>query len=541
MKQFWHWALVIGVIFFAIRLMGFGLEMAEDEQIWAIPTVAPNGFQFQLIPHPPLAVFVYSLMGLFGSWRLLRFVPMLFSIGVFLLAMLYARRKYGDQAALFAGGILALSVWSVLASVQLDMDGAIIAFFGLAATYTFSRWVDEGKFIWLLGAGIVSGLGLLSKITFVLFLGSFALYSVWLALVEKRSVRSFVPSVMIYIIAVGMLGVVLALSSLFGWQFLSQTGAHASYYFSGLLSQDWLNVASILAQAVALASPLLIGLAVLAALKAERKDALAFIIIGVHIFFFLFVTTASFRPFERYWMPIIPLLAILGGKAIASWKLSSSELKRVARASFAGALLVGTVTLLVKPALLPLYPKDIYLGRLFSFEWNFLFPFHGASGPLAFFVPFWLVVFAFLAAVVCIAIALSKQARAALLIFLVIGIAYNVYASEELLLSLTTPNLNSVSREVVATALASPLHEPVILYQGTGHFEMVHRSIKFDRIWASEFSDESIAEKINGRTVLVVDFPSATRDSAMWRALSACAVQKSFIEKDYELGLVLSC
>ena len=542
MKKFFVTASIVLLIAIAIRLFGFGLEMAEDEQIWAISSVAPHGFQFSVIPHPPLAVFLYSIAGLFGNWRLLRSVPMLFFIGIFLITVLFARKRYGDEAAIVSGIILSISAWSILASVQIDMDGSIIALLGLASTFLFLEGLEKKSIKWLIAAGVVCGVGFLAKISFILFPLSFILYSMYLITIEKLPLKKLYKTAYVYISAAIVFGSYFIFTFIMGTNQLLLTESNASNYFTGFLSQNWINVVSILAQAIVLISPLLIGLFILSLLKRDKRDTMFLVIISVHAFFYLFVMTASYRPFERYWMPLIPFLAMLGGKTIVSYGIKK-ECKFVSFGVFAFVICAILLTKFANPSLYPLFPKDPYIFRMLTLDWNFLFPFHGASGPLGFFVPFWFIAFGFLAAAVILVVWLKKRTKAALVAFLILGVGYNVFISEEMLFSLSTPNVNSAARQVNTFIENENLSGTIFSYQATGYFKLKQQGKSPHLFFAVQYNNENIAKNLTKQpsAVVMVDFPSATKDSVMWKQLSSCTVVQKYEDKSYTHGYIFNC
>ena len=542
-SSFWKWIIIIGICFVIVRISSFWLALAEDEQVWVLSAMPPDRFQFAVIEHPPLTTFLYSIVGYLGSWRLLHIVPLLFSTGIFIFTILLARKYYGRNVALISGIFLTLSAWAVLAASQIDMDGSVVPFFGIASLWFFLEGIEKNSIKDYVLSGIILGIGFYAKNSLILFLIGYSAYKTWLFLFQKKKFMDLFPSITVYIAAFVVYALFPLYSYITGNPLFGIVQHHASEYFFQFFEQDFVNVLSILAQTLVLITPLLLLLFVYSILKWEKKDVIFIIIPMVYVLFYLFIATPSFRPFERYWMPAIPFMCILGAKAIDSWKLRKNEWISASIGSLAFFLGLVLLAVFLKPALLPLFPKEPYLARLFSFNWNFFFPFHGASGPLAFFIPFWSVPLAFVLCFISLAfVFFRKNARLAMIIFVSLAIGFNVFMVSELLFSPTGPNINKVSNEITDFALTHDLSPEIYAYQGTAHYLLNASNKHVIEFYAIDHTRKELFDEMKkGSTVLVVDFPSATRDSVMWKTLMSCKVEKKVIEKGYDLGYVFIC
>ena len=124
------------LIFLAIRLPGTSLPLHQDEYKWPL-IVNPANIGGD-IPHPPLSEFIYKSAGALVGYNVhFRFIPLLFATLNLTLFYFVLKKRFGKYVA-FVGAILfTLSYFSILASLMVDTDGAIMPFFFLLS------WVAE--------------------------------------------------------------------------------------------------------------------------------------------------------------------------------------------------------------------------------------------------------------------------------------------------------------------------------------------------------------------------------------------------------------
>ena len=167
-----RWLIIIFAIFIFTRFFGLGQFYHQDEYRWV--SIANSAIFGDLSsPHPPIMELSLSLAGRFFGYENLRVVPFVFSILNLWLVYLLARRlSGGKKAAYFAAGLFVVSVYSLIANLQIDIDGAILPFFVLLSYYFYLKiTVDKDKrFVWLFLAAIVGGF--LAKLSFLLFVAA---------------------------------------------------------------------------------------------------------------------------------------------------------------------------------------------------------------------------------------------------------------------------------------------------------------------------------------------------------------------------------
>ena len=197
--------IIIFVLAILIRTIGINDVMYNDEATRAI-AIKDSGFLGNLVGrdtgHPPLyswlAMPFTSVLGM--SNIAFRLIPLIFGALTMYLVFVIARRYFGDKAALWSIAIIGFSYYHILASVQITIDGSILAFFYLLTLYFFMRYsefdikdeltcgIGKAKIKinrWLPLAGIAFGFAMLTKVSAILVLPPIVIYS----LIKSRSVK----------------------------------------------------------------------------------------------------------------------------------------------------------------------------------------------------------------------------------------------------------------------------------------------------------------------------------------------------------------
>jgi len=178
---------LIVVVFIWTRFLGLGDIYHQDEYRWA--SIADPFFGNLESPHPPLTEYLYKATGKYLGFDYLRSVPIIFSFLNLLLLYFVVKRLTGKTAVgLIAVGLFTINIYSAIASLQIDIDGAILPFFVLLGFYSYLNLQEDTKSKKYLTLFIISLVGgFLTKLSFVLFLGTLVLHNF------KRFLRFLVP------------------------------------------------------------------------------------------------------------------------------------------------------------------------------------------------------------------------------------------------------------------------------------------------------------------------------------------------------------
>ena len=129
---------------------------------------------------PPVVAWVIALTtGLFGNaeWAVKLGAPVLYSLTAIVLYF-SARKLAGNKAGLYCGLIFMLMPLVAFNSLFITTDAPLLFFWALSF-YAFLNALETNQWRWWLGAALAGGLGLLSKLTFILLPVTFLLYAVF--------------------------------------------------------------------------------------------------------------------------------------------------------------------------------------------------------------------------------------------------------------------------------------------------------------------------------------------------------------------------
>lgn len=129
---------------------------------------------------PPVVAWVIALTtGVFGNaeWAVKLGAPLLYSLTAIIL-FFSGRKLAGDKAGLYSGLIFLMMPLVAFNSLFITTDAPLLFFWALSF-YAFLRALDDNQWRWWLTAALAGGLGLLSKLTFILLPVTFLLYAVF--------------------------------------------------------------------------------------------------------------------------------------------------------------------------------------------------------------------------------------------------------------------------------------------------------------------------------------------------------------------------
>ncbi len=548
-----------------IRLLGFGQALYTDEAHYA-NIQAYFGSQYyiehglnamqkglsdqyfaekfntnpSISHHPPLSMALWAVSTfVFGDNTFaFRLVPLMFGIISIFLIYLLAKEMYGEKAGIISAAIAALAFYHILASLLVDVHGAIQFTFFIAAVYFFVKHEKTGKTRELIYSGALAGVALLNAYTGAFLFVMLSVYS----LIKDRKVITTAKTI------IKLSAVAAAVYSLF---------PIASFIFNKDLFLRTLLGAGILDLNINLrflvflfiwVGPLLLGLAALSLLRKKKEDLLFWVWIVVAALFNIFsYPNASL---DRYFMVAIPAFIILAGRFLSEANLKSRHI-------YAGGIIFlafYTFLLFLNLDKVQYLGHDLgsYISLASSLKWNFFFPITGPVGP-TFGVSFSSIaysllisgIFAFAAATFVI-LKRPRLAKWALTIFIATSLAFNFLLVEEYLVHATHPNMSKT------------YYESVDYYEGMQQQDTLmpdkvytnNRALFFylDKTGLNLFSyteetDQSTKQLIEqgNLTVMLFNFPKIPEDEPIWQYLNSCKLEKTFYDKGQETGYVYVC
>jgi hypothetical protein len=277
-----------------------------------------------------------------------------------------------------------------------------------------------------------------------------------------------------------------------------------------------------------------------------RKDLRLFhIFIGLGLIFYLIIFDFSIGALDRYLQfLVIPLCVITG-------VMMSSVFEKYQRKISKSIVCIGTILValffslqFINNFVPPLYPKTEWLNRIFSLQWNFLYPFSGGSGPLGFYLSWLFVGGLWILGLILVGFFFWKKnwQRETLIVFLVLFGVYSLTFDQEYLFGQINGSAPTLVSQATAFIKKSPDIKSVMVYNDNGGWNIRELGKYYKRIYAVpdfEKGYESIFNDFEGH-ILYVNIPRISDSSLYAKYFNSCSVIFSSTDK-YITGKVLSC
>ncbi len=536
----------ISLIFLVLRVPGLHNLYHQDEYKWPI-IVNPALTEPGGIPHPPVGEFIYRELGALVGYDNFRTIPLIFSfINLFLL--FYLAKMVGDRRnAFWSVFFFAISFYSVLASLMVDTDGAIMPTFLLVAfigyyklretNFQFSlRDFQKSKWFMLMILGLV--LGFFVKASFVIGIGALGLDFAF----EKKIFSDRRKILRYFFFALGgaiALVLLLLFAKLLFPFFKLEASVKYWEHFFRFADRGWLQTFIQFAKSIMYLSPLLL----LPALFLDRqmiskyRPFIFFILLG--LVFYLLIFDFSSGALDRYFQYLIlPATVIVGAVFGKYFNSDSGELNKADIFSVS-VISLAVFSLQFFGHFVPsLYPKTEWLSRIFSLKWNFLFPFTGGSGPSGFYVSFLFIALLWICSAVFVVSALKiKEAkRKAIFCLLVLGILYNGVFVEEYLWGKINGSPYHLFDGVKTYLSEHKDIKNVVVYNDIGGYEVQQMGKYARRLYATPQFEESYKQYFQNFSghILYIDIPKIEAQSFYAKYFSFC--QTIYSARDREIS-----
>ena len=474
---------------------------------------------------------------LFG-YNNLRALSAFFALLNLILVYFVSKKLGGTKGiALFTAFLFAFNCYSLIAGLQLDIDGALMPFFVLLAYNAYLR-LDDNKRLW--GAILIIALigGFLSKLSFVIFLSALIIDYYF----AHKNEPNFQFKRILAFVGSGV-GVALFLSAVF--YVISPDRFHniVSYAYVrafgnfNFASRAYMDLIFKIVKSIVFLSPILALPVVYAACKPDffKKYRLLFIYLALSFLFYAVIFNFSTLTIEKYFMFMIAPAAIIAGEVLFPFLIS---LKNKATYPFvmitAGLGTIAAKLIVSLPHdVLPLNPKIAYFEHFKHLDLKFLIPFTGGSGPIGFYFSA-LFIFCFWAVVaVCLAGHYFRPHwQTWMRIALIVGLIYNGFFVAEFLYGSTYGSVPVIAKESVDYINQNPSIHQVITYYDIAPYDLRLSGKYFSRFYTAPTRDYT-AKLTNFRGYyMVVDFPAIGKDTLYWHLLERCPIIKQFDDKE---------
>lgn len=525
-------------VFVALRVFGVHLPYHQDEwkNVSASKTVAGAGSFFA---HPPLMQMIFVAGNFIFGEDYMRVLPLLFSIVSLFLLYFVIRNRLGKKEALWSAVLFSICFYNILGSLSPDVDGAILPFLFLVAVFAYDKFLSvfgtrkSWKWLLLLFTALLAGF--LIKLSFVLVVWAIFIDYLW-GRHKNMGRREIILSVL------GIFGFGLAyVALLYGIKFvypafdMSIMMGHAKQFTEE--GRSWMQIFVQGLKAIYYLSPLMIVPVFFINKDIFRKTRIFFIYLILGFIFYFVLFDFSRGALDKYIMFAIVPLSVICGSIFANIFSNSNllKLKNINRFIVLGVILSGFLLFLnfTPHSIVPLYPKTEWFGKVVHFEWDFLNPFHGGSGPLGFYVSFLFIALSFIVSSVLGIMGLVKREWRIWVcaVLIAIGISYNLVFAEEFLFGKINGSAPKVLREAVYFIDNSPEIKNVLTYNDIGAYDLSKIKKYAGRIYATPQSEDGYRKKFaehienNGGYFLVVDIPHINPKSFYGEFFAKCKVE----------------
>jgi hypothetical protein len=344
----------IGTFLRCWQLSALGFN--SDEAVYAgqAASIAGKAAYLPYFPifraHPLLFQSLLSLPYRFGVADVVgRILAAAFGVATLVITYQLGKLLYGRRAGIVAMALLALMPYHVTVSRQVLLDAPMV-FFATAALYALVRYCSHHGARWLVVAGALMGLAILTKETAVVLFGGVYCFFVLNQTVKLRLKRSVQAMAIAGVIAVAfpltlrLAGATRSGGNYLAWQLFRRANHPIDFYVTSLPM---------------VIGPLVLALAVLG-LMLDRKqltwrEGLLVSWCAVPIVFFTLMPIKGFQ----YLLPLAPALAVLAARALTSVEIWSRLTRRIPQWRTAlqnGAVVLTALTLMV-PAWLAVQPS----------------------------------------------------------------------------------------------------------------------------------------------------------------------------------------
>jgi len=526
--------LLLVLLFIATRFLGLDQLYHQDEYRW-VSQVYMAEFGEVDSPHPPIMQGILSLSGKVFGYDNLRMLPFIFGILNLLLIYALSRKITGNKKiAYLAVGLYTVSVYGLIANLMLDIDGAVLPFFVLLTYYFYIRTVKDGdkKFILPLATVIITGL--LTKLSFMIFVGALAIEYLW-ALYDKGK---FTHEIKRAGLILGVSGVFIAgLYLLYG-----KTDPRFVEYFTNFkifnfASRAYFELFLRMFKFFIWLSPFLFLPVVYGLFRKDLfiKYRIWYIYTLFNFLFYLVIFDFARLPIERYFMFIIAPAVIISGHVIYS--LLSGLDKRRFLFSILGFAVFLAFTLLISYDVVPLNPKEAYVQKVKDLDFNFLIPMTGGSGPIGFYVSAQFVLWVWVVGFLWL---LFNKKKMAVAFFIVFGVGYNLLLSSENLTGAFYGNVNNITKASVERVISDQEINDVVTYYDAGVYYLKIADKYTGRFYTAPSRDYSQRLTYHGGHYMIVDFPAIDKNSLYWKLISRCEIAQKFTDK-YVDSYIFDC
>lgn len=483
------------------------------------------------IPHPPIGEFLYRQAGFLIGYDNFRIVPFVFGLLNLFLLFYLSKIIFNSKTALWITGLFTISFYSLLASLMVDTDGAIMPFFLLLSSIAYYKIriqnfsLSKQSYKWLVLLLISVVCGFLVKVSFFLVPTSLALDF----LIQKRvfSNNKLLLKYLLYGLGVVVFFAVILFLAKTIFPFFDLSKAIKYWeHFANFSNRGWGQTSIQFIKALFYLSPLLV-ITPFVADKEILKDTRPFVLfVALGLIFYILLFDFSIGALDRYFQFLIVPLCIISGAVLSKYIEYKKDYRLICPIIISVAIFLLQFLYHFVPSL---HPKSEWINRIMSLKWNFLYPFSGGSGPLGFYISFAFIgLFWVSSFILFLAFLKNRNLKGFVLLgLLVFGLFYNIVFIQEYLFGKINGYAPALVRDATEFIKNNPDIKKVVVYNDNGGDE-IRKTGKYEkRLYTSpQFDVKQKVETINNFSghYLEIDIPPIDPKSVYREYLDSCVL-----------------
>lgn len=524
--------LILIAIFLFFRLIDIDRTLSQDEILPKCTFLCldfPGNFLGDY-GQPPLWQLPNSILASIlgtSNW-VFRVIPLAASIATTILLMLYLRKRFGAEYALLGLMLLAFFPWQINTSNQV-LQTSLLTLFMISSVFFAEKFVEKRKKFDLLAAGVLSAMAMLTMFIAVIAPMAICMYIIFS---QNTSITERIRHSLIYCgVTAGLFAAVLAFVHYIYPLALTSSIAHTQD-LGGFFKIPVLGLTSLFILFLWFGPiSLLFLLVLLTRTKIRSFPAdIHLLYLLSSLFIFLVFNSDQGRPFDRYFMVIIPSMIILMinyGRDIFEGLIKEKWLFLTGFALALGALLLlGTIP----HSIIPLEPKLEFIQNFLTSLGRVMVPYSSNGGPVGFYVPGLILLASWGICAALFGMSILSRNRRLPVLLISAALACNLSVSLYQAGLMGLPDPNKATSDLIENLEGFPLGEEIFVYRNQGlvgylppesaihlnHIEEIHsRAFQI-----ATFSD--VIKDADNFSVIIVDFPKIPNDSRIWADLERC-------------------
>jgi hypothetical protein len=528
--------LSILIVFIGLHFFGLGQPYHQDEYKWvqySHPEIVPPG----TVPHPPLTEFIYTKIGPIVGDMNFRVIPFIFGIFNFFLLFYLVKYLFDKKTAFIAITIFTFSFYSLLASLMVDVDGAVMPFFLLLLSIGYFKWKNRSfifekesyKWIILLLVGAIGGFLIKLSAVLPLFAFAFDFAIEKRVFADKKRLLKYAGGVLLGIAALVI--ILIGSKLIFPFFNLSYSLKYWEHFenSSSFLGRGWLQTFIQCIKSILFASPLLIFAPFLLKRTEVSKLRPYFVFLIFAFIFYIILFDFSIGALDRYWQLLVVPLSIFVSVVISRiFEIEDLKTKKTVIFSVLFSLLIISTQFLVQ-YVPPLYPKTEWINRILGLNWTFVYPFSGGSGPLGFYVSFLTMALCWVLSFIALIFTIfkPKHRKLALIFMVIVGFFYNLLFIEEYLFGFFNGSASKLVLHTTEFIKNNPDIKMVTVYNDNGGYNIQAINKYRRRLYIDPKFDLNVKIDTLNRYkehYMVVDAPHIDSNSPYQKYFNSCKV-----------------